>query len=58
VLGAVGGIKWSILYHQALIQILNAKIKEVWAKIFKFLIISGKKFRINLNQEFLTKFCV
>jgi hypothetical protein len=27
VLGAVGGIKWSILYHQALIQKLYAKIK-------------------------------
>jgi hypothetical protein len=26
-LGAVGGIKWLILYHQALIQKSNAKIK-------------------------------
>jgi hypothetical protein len=54
-----GGIKWPILYHQALIQNSNAKIKaRLWAKMFKFLFISEMKSHLNPNQELLTKFCV
>jgi hypothetical protein len=37
----------TILYYQAFIQKSNAKIK---AKMFKFLFISGKNSRLNLNQ--------